>query len=47
MLEELANAEEEQDSEQGTNKQSWVESSKELGKFTKNHTVQLDWLRSE
>lgn len=47
MLEELANAEEEQDLDQGMNKQSWVESPKELGKFTKNHIVQLDWLRSE
>uniref|UniRef100_A0A8C6XDR8 Aladin WD repeat nucleoporin n=1 Tax=Naja naja TaxID=35670 RepID=A0A8C6XDR8_NAJNA len=31
VLEELANAEEEQDLDQGMNEQSWVESSKELG----------------
>ncbi|XP_026570586.1 aladin [Pseudonaja textilis] len=37
VLEELANAEEEQDSDQGTNKQSWVESSKELA---------LQWMKS-
>ncbi|XP_034268073.1 aladin isoform X2 [Pantherophis guttatus] len=37
VLEELANAEEEQDSEQETNKQSWVESSKELA---------LQWMKS-
>ncbi|XP_032067828.1 aladin isoform X1 [Thamnophis elegans] len=37
VLEELANAEEEQDSDQGTNNQSWVESSKELV---------LQWMKS-
>ncbi|XP_070596847.1 aladin [Erythrolamprus reginae] len=37
VLEELANAEEEQDSDQGKNNQSWVESSKELA---------LQWMKS-
>ncbi|KAK9407316.1 aladin [Crotalus adamanteus] len=37
VLEELANAEEEEDSDQGTNRQSWVESSKELA---------LQWMKS-
>lgn len=41
MLEELANAEEEEDSDQATNRQSWVDSSKELGSVSR--IVQYSW----
>ncbi|KAL7989823.1 hypothetical protein Chor_012489 [Crotalus horridus] len=45
VLEELANAEEEEDSDQGTNRQSWVESSKELGSVLRIVHSAMDEIR--